>query len=57
MNTSTRAAIYARVSLDATGEGLAVERQQEACQALAVARGWTVVETIVDNSISAYGRV
>jgi site-specific DNA recombinase len=49
-----RAVIYARVSLDKTGEGASVERQLEACRALAVARGWDVVDEKVDNSISAW---
>ncbi|MEC4018259.1 recombinase family protein [Streptomyces sp. H27-D2] len=48
-----RAVIYARVSLDATGEGRSVERQLEACRQLCELRGWTVVEERVDNSISA----
>ncbi|MGW7358812.1 recombinase family protein [Streptomyces sp. NPDC054802] len=45
--------IYARVSLDATGEGRSVERQLEACRQLCELRGWAVVEERVDNSISA----
>lgn len=49
----TRCAIYLRVSLDATGEMLAVQRQREDCYALAEARGWEVVGEFVDNSISA----
>ncbi|MFE7393974.1 recombinase family protein [Streptomyces sp. NPDC057582] len=48
-----RAVIYARVSLDATGEGRSVERQLEACRQLCELRGWTVVEERIDNSISA----
>ncbi|MBB1482350.1 recombinase family protein [Tessaracoccus sp. MC1865] len=52
-NTAPRAAIYLRVSLDATGEGLAVDRQREDCHKLAKARGWRVVGEFVDNSISA----
>lgn len=48
-----RAAVYLRVSLDATGEGLAVDRQREDCLAIAKARGWRVVGEYVDNSISA----
>lgn len=52
----TQAAIYLRVSLDATGEGLAVERQREDCERIARDRGWAVVETYVDNSISAYDK-
>ncbi|MGW1104315.1 recombinase family protein [Streptomyces sp. NPDC002540] len=48
-----RAVIYARVSLDVTGEGRSVDRQLEACRQLCELRGWTVVEERVDNSISA----
>ncbi|MFD8250470.1 recombinase family protein [Nocardia sp. NPDC059691] len=51
-----RAAIYLRVSLDQTGEGLAVERQREDCEAIAKSKGWTVVETYTDNSISAFNK-
>ncbi|WP_280294396.1 recombinase family protein [Nocardia abscessus] len=51
-----RAAIYLRVSLDQTGEGLAVERQREDCEAIATSRAWTVVETYTDNSISAFNK-
>lgn len=54
MTTSTiRCALYLRVSLDATGEMLAVERQREDCRSIAAARGWTVVGEYVDNSVSA----
>lgn len=49
----TTAALYLRVSLDATGERLAVDRQREDCLKIAVARGWAVVGEYVDNSISA----
>lgn len=48
-----RAAIYLRVSLDLTGEGLAVERQREDCERIVRERDWSIVETYVDNSISA----
>lgn len=51
--TPVRAAIYLRVSLDATGEGLAVDRQREDSYAIARDRGWSVVGEFVDNSISA----
>ena len=51
--TARKAAVYLRVSLDATGEGLAVDRQREACMAIVKSRGWTVVDEYVDNSISA----
>ncbi len=48
-----RAAIYARQSLDRTGEGAAVDRQIEDCRQLAAARRWQVVEVISDNDMSA----
>lgn len=50
---SRRAAVYLRVSLDATGEGLAVDRQREACLAILATRGWQLAGEYVDNSISA----
>src|SRR5690242_6148347 len=49
-----RGAIYARISQDRGGAGLGVERQLEDCQALAERNGWQVVETYVDNDISAF---
>jgi site-specific DNA recombinase len=49
----TKAALYLRVSLDATGEMLAIERQRDACMAIAKSRGWEVVAEYVDNSRSA----
>lgn len=48
-----RAAVYARQSLDRTGEGAAVERQIADCQRVADQRGWSIVETITDNDMSA----
>ena len=58
MNTNAprRAALYLRISLDATGEGLAVERQRQACMAILAARGWTLAGEYVDNSVSASDR-
>ncbi len=53
MNTTRRAVIYLRISLDSTGEGLAVERQRKECRAIVEARGWEVGREYVDNSISA----
>ena len=53
---SVRAAIYLRVSLDSTGEQLAVQRQREDCRKIAADRGWTVVGEYVDNSVSASGK-
>jgi DNA invertase Pin-like site-specific DNA recombinase len=54
--TPIRCGIYLRVSLDATGEHLAVSRQREDCQRIAAERGWTIVDEYVDNSISASDR-
>ena len=54
MSKPIRAAIYARISRDVTGEGLGVERQLADCRALASERGWAVAEEYVDNDISAY---
>jgi len=48
-----RAAIYCRISLDATGEELGVTRQLEDCRLLVESLGWTTVEVYVDNDISA----
>jgi len=48
-----RAAIYARISQDADGTALGVNRQQEDCRAEAELRGWEVVQTYVDNDVSA----
>lgn len=53
---ATRAAIYLRISIDRTGDELAVTRQLEDCEAIARARGWTVIETYTDNSVSASKR-
>lgn len=48
------AAIYARISLDAEGEGKGVKRQVEDCRALAQSLGWSIADEYVDNDISAY---
>ncbi|MEU3441769.1 recombinase family protein [Streptomyces griseoincarnatus] len=50
----TRAVIYCRISQDRTGAGLGVDRQREDCQALADRMGWDVLETYVDNDVSAF---
>lgn len=39
--------------LDATGEGLAVDRQREDCRRIVDQRGWQLVGEYVGNSISA----
>ena len=60
-----RAAVYARISEDRdqtnSGEGgrthargLGVARQQSDCRALAEEKGWEIVDSYVDNDISAF---
>lgn len=49
-----RAVIYCRISQDRTGAHLGVDRQLEDCQALADRNGWKVVETYIDNDVSAF---
>lgn len=49
-----RAAVYLRISQDATGEGLGVSRQLEDCTALCDREGWDVAEVYTDNDTSAY---
>ncbi|WP_211241115.1 recombinase family protein [Pseudonocardia spinosispora] len=53
MSMTRRAALYLRISLDATGEMLAVDRQREDCLRICGERGWTIVGEFVDNSVSA----
>lgn len=48
-----RAAIYARISRDEIGDGLGVTRQVKDGQELAAQRGWVVVDTYIDNDVSA----
>lgn len=52
--TVIRCVLYLRISLDKTGEGLAIERQREACRKIALERGWVIVREYTDDSISAY---
>ncbi len=56
MDMSQRAAIYARQSLDRSGEGLAVSRQLKECRELAEHNGWEVSEVYQDNDKSATNR-
>lgn len=54
MATPTRrAAVYLRASLDLTGEREAVQRHEKECLKIVNGRGWRVVETYTDNSISS----
>jgi site-specific DNA recombinase len=54
MQSVIRVVIYLRISADLTGEGRGVERQLEACLALAERLGWEVVATYDDNDFSAF---
>ncbi len=47
------AAVYARISSDPNDTALGVTRQLQDCLALAERKGWPVVETFVDNDVSA----
>lgn len=49
----TRVALYLRQSLDKSGEGLGVERQEAECRRLCERRGWHVSEVVTDNDRSA----
>jgi len=51
-HTAERAAIYLRQSQDRSGEGLSIERQEEAARALCKRRGWEPV-LYVENDTSA----
>jgi site-specific DNA recombinase len=48
-----RVVLYARISEDATGEGIGVARQLQDCRELAELRGWSIVAEATDNDISA----
>jgi DNA invertase Pin-like site-specific DNA recombinase len=48
--------IYTRISQDRAGEGAGVARQETDARALAAARGWSILDVVVDNDISAAGR-
>jgi len=54
MAKTVAAAIYARISSDQDGTGLGVARQVKECQERAATNGWTVVDTFIDNDVSAY---
>jgi site-specific DNA recombinase len=53
MSMPRRAVMYLRISLDQTGEGLAVARQRDECARIIKQRRWKLVGEYVDNSISA----
>ncbi|HEX4721435.1 MAG TPA: recombinase family protein [Pseudonocardiaceae bacterium] len=47
--------VYCRISDDPHGLQAGVERQEAACRKLAEQLGWTVLDVLVDNDISAAG--
>ncbi|MDX6244037.1 MAG: site-specific recombinase [Frankiales bacterium] len=49
-----RAAVYARISRDRTGEAVGSARQLTLCRELAASQGWDVVWEGTDNDISAF---
>ena len=54
LSRARAAAVYARISEDRDGAGLGGDRQREDCTGLAERKGWHVVNTYVDNDISAF---
>ncbi|MGV0785879.1 recombinase family protein [Mycolicibacterium sp. XJ2] len=51
-----RVGIYTRISADASGDALGVQRQEDDARKLCADRGWTVVDVFCDNDRSAYDR-
>jgi DNA invertase Pin-like site-specific DNA recombinase len=56
--TTTRVAIYVRISQDRTGAGMKTKRQERLCREWIAAHrdGWNVVEVYSDNDVSATSR-
>ena len=52
--TGKRAAIYCRISEDRSGEGLGVDRQEQACRQIIDTNGWQLTDVYVDNDISGF---
>lgn len=51
--TTTRAALYLRQSMDRDGRSEGIDRQRARCRALVESRGWEIVGEYVDNDVSA----
>ncbi|OZD39570.1 recombinase family protein [Rhodococcus sp. 06-1477-1A] len=51
-----RVAVYLRQSMDRDGNEYGIDRQRQDVNTLVEQRGWTVVETFVDNDVSATSR-
>lgn len=56
MPDTRKAIIYVRQSQDRRGDELGVARQRDSCVRLCEQRGWTILDTIVDNDVSASSR-
>src|SRR4051794_7474807 len=52
----TRTGLYARISDDHEGDELGVRRQDKLGRELAARLGWPVVDTYVDDDVSAFKR-
>jgi len=50
----TAPAIYARISLDAEGDGKAVQRQLEDCRKAVANNGWPEAVEYFDSDVSGY---
>ncbi len=50
--TTTRAAIYTRVSSDEQVEGTSLDTQRERCQAFVAGQGWSAAEVYTDEGVS-----
>ena len=55
-DSSRRAAILTRISLDRTGDSASPERQEWASRQLAEQKGWTVVQVFEDRDTSGFDR-
>lgn len=53
---SSKIGAYSRISLDIQGEALGVARQAQDNQEQAARRGWEIIESYIDNNLSAYKR-
>ena len=48
------AVIYCRISRDDLGDGAGVARQEEDCRVVCERKGWSVIEVLTDNDVSAF---
>jgi DNA invertase Pin-like site-specific DNA recombinase len=52
--STTRAAIYCRISSDRNHDNLGVERQEKACRQIARRKGWEVAAVFIDDDRSGF---